>query len=46
MVSNKRLRSILKELDIAPKNMSSTGLRHNYCSLLLVKGVDIGRLLN
>ncbi len=38
---NKRLRSILKELDIAPKNMSSTGLRHSYCSLLLAKGVDI-----
>lgn len=38
---NKRLRSILKELDITPKNMSSTGLRHSYCSLLLAKGVDI-----
>ncbi|WP_315680654.1 tyrosine-type recombinase/integrase [Streptococcus mutans] len=31
----------MKELDIAPKNMSSTGLRHSYCSLLLAKGVDI-----
>ena len=38
---NKHLRSILKELDIVPKNMSSTGLRHSYCSLLLAKGVDI-----
>ncbi|MCB4929312.1 site-specific integrase [Streptococcus mutans] len=38
---NKRLRRILKKLDIVPKNMSSTGLRHSYCSLLLAKGVDI-----
>ncbi|WP_193754110.1 site-specific integrase [Streptococcus mutans] len=38
---NKRLRSILQKLDIEPKTMSSTGLRHSYCSMLLAKGVDI-----
>ncbi|MCB5027753.1 site-specific integrase [Streptococcus mutans] len=38
---NKHLRSILQKLDIEPKTMSSTGLRHSYCSMLLAKGVDI-----
>ncbi|MEX2785411.1 tyrosine-type recombinase/integrase [Streptococcus sp. H49] len=38
---NKHLRSILEKLDISPKNMSSTGLRHSYCSLLLASGIDI-----
>ena len=38
---NKHLKQILKTLKIHPKNMTSTGLRHTYCSIMLAMGVDI-----
>lgn len=38
---NKHLKQILKTLKIHPENMTSTGLRHTYCSTMLAKGVDI-----
>lgn len=38
---NKHLKQILKSLRIFPKNMTSTGLRHTYCSTMLAMGVDI-----
>ena len=38
---NKWLKSILQELNIKPLNMTSTGLRHSYCSSLLAMGIDI-----
>ena len=38
---NKHLKQILKTLKIHPKNMTSTGLRHTYCSTMLAKGIDI-----
>lgn len=38
---NKHLKQILKTLRIFPQNMTSTGLRHTYCSTMLTMGVDI-----
>lgn len=38
---NKHLKQILETLKIHPKNMTSTGLRHTYCSIMLAMGVDI-----
>lgn len=38
---NKHLKQILKTLRIYPQNMTSTGLRHTYCSTMLAMGVDI-----
>ena len=38
---NKHLKQILKKLKIHPENMTSTGLRHTYCSTMLAKGIDI-----
>lgn len=38
---NKHLKQILKTLKIHPENMTSTGLRHTYCSTMLAKGIDI-----
>lgn len=38
---NKHLKQILKTLLIFPTNMTSTGLRHTYCSTMLAMGVDI-----
>lgn len=38
---NKHLKQILKMLRIFPNNMTSTGLRHTYCSTMLAMGVDI-----
>ncbi len=38
---NKHLKQILKTLKIHPKTMTSTGLRHTYCSTMLAKGIDI-----
>lgn len=38
---NKFLQSILGELDIQPKNMTCTGNRHTYASILLSEGIDI-----
>ena len=38
---NKHLKQILKTLKIHPKHMTSTGLRHTYCSIMLAMGVDI-----
>ena len=38
---NKHLKQILKTLKIHPQNMTSTGLRHTYCSTMLAMGVDI-----
>ena len=37
---NKHLKQILKNLKIYPQNMTSTGLRHTYCSTMLAMGVD------
>ena len=37
---NKHLKQILKTLRIFPQNMTSTGLRHTYCSTMLAMGVD------
>ena len=38
---NKHLKQILKTLRIFPQNLTSTGLRHTYCSTMLAMGVDI-----
>ena len=38
---NKHLKQILKTLKIHPQTMTSTGLRHTYCSTMLAMGVDI-----
>lgn len=38
---NKHLRQVLKKLNITPRKMTSTGLRHTYCSTMLAKGIDI-----
>ncbi|MEY8700965.1 site-specific integrase [Streptococcus ferus] len=38
---NKWLKKILQELAIEPVNLTSTGLRHTYCSYLLAKNIDI-----
>lgn len=38
---NKHLKQILKTLKIYPENMTSTDLRHTYCSTMLAMGVDI-----
>lgn len=38
---NKHLRQVLKKLNITPHEMTSTGLRHTYCSTMLAKGIDI-----
>lgn len=38
---NKYLRKTLTELSIEPYNLSSTGIRHTYASLLLSYGIDI-----
>ena len=38
---NKHLKQILKDLKIYPQTMTSTGLRHTYCSTMLGMGVDI-----
>ncbi|MEW4354972.1 site-specific integrase [Streptococcus pneumoniae] len=38
---NKHLKQILKDLRIFPNTMTSTGLRHTYCSTMLAMGVDI-----
>uniref|UniRef100_UPI0020010EB7 tyrosine-type recombinase/integrase n=1 Tax=Streptococcus anginosus TaxID=1328 RepID=UPI0020010EB7 len=38
---NKQLKKILSELSITPSNMTSSGLRHSYCSSLLAMGIDI-----
>lgn len=38
---NKHLKKILKTLKIHPQTMTSTGLRHTYCSTMLAKGIDI-----
>ena len=38
---NKHLKQILKTLKIHPRTMTSTGLRHTYCSTMLAKGIDI-----
>lgn len=38
---NKHLKQILKDLKIYPQTMTSTGLRHTYCSTMLAMGVDI-----
>lgn len=38
---NKHLRQVLKKLNITPREMTSTGLRHTYCSTMLAKGIDI-----
>lgn len=38
---NKYLRLVLKKQQIKPYNLTATGLRHTYASILLAKGVDI-----
>lgn len=38
---NKFLQSILKEFDIQPQNMTCTGSRHTYTSILLSEDIDI-----
>ena len=38
---NKHLRQVLKKLNIKPYQMTSTALRHTYCSTMLAKGIDI-----
>lgn len=43
---NKKLRSFLEELNIKPYNLTATGLRHTYASILLAKGIDIWVVAN
>ncbi|WP_307976757.1 site-specific integrase [uncultured Streptococcus sp.] len=38
---NKHLRELLKELKIAPYDLSATGVRHTYASIMLGYGIDI-----
>lgn len=38
---NKHLRQLLQRLKIEPYNLSSTGIRHTYASILLAYGIDI-----
>lgn len=38
---NKALRLILQEQEITPLNMSATGIRHTYASIMLALGIDI-----
>ena len=38
---NKYLQSILEKLDIFPQNMTCTGNRHTYASILLSEDIDI-----
>ena len=38
---NQSLQSILKKLEIFPYNLTATGIRHTYASMLLAKGIDI-----
>lgn len=38
---NKHLKQVLSDLRIYPSTMTSTGLRHTYCSTMLAMGVDI-----
>lgn len=38
---NKYLKQVLKDLKIFPNKMTSTGLRHTYCSTMLASGIDI-----
>lgn len=38
---NKHLQSILKKLDITPLNLTCTGNRHTYASILISEGIDL-----
>lgn len=38
---NKQLQTILDELNVEPKNMTCTGNRHTYASILLSEDIDI-----
>ncbi|MGT2683334.1 tyrosine-type recombinase/integrase [Streptococcus porci] len=38
---NKHLKQVLSDLRIYPSTMTSTGLRHTYCSTMLAMGVNI-----
>ncbi|MFZ2915587.1 MAG: tyrosine-type recombinase/integrase, partial [Streptococcus suis] len=38
---NRHLRELLKELQIAPYDLSATGIRHTYASIMLAYGIDI-----
>ncbi|MDY2963160.1 tyrosine-type recombinase/integrase [Streptococcus dysgalactiae] len=38
---NKHLRQLLHSLRIEPYNLSPTGMRHTYASILLTHGIDI-----
>lgn len=38
---NRYLRKMLKKLNIPPYNLSATGIRHTYASILLAYGIDI-----
>ncbi|MDY3023820.1 tyrosine-type recombinase/integrase [Streptococcus hyovaginalis] len=38
---NKQLQAFLKDLNITPKNMTCTGNRHTYASILLSENIDI-----
>ena len=38
---NKRLREHLKKLELKPLDLSATGIRHTYASVMLGYGIDI-----
>lgn len=38
---NKQLRELLKHLKISPYDLSATGIRHTYASIMLAYGIDI-----
>ncbi|WP_343092282.1 site-specific integrase [Streptococcus sanguinis] len=41
---NKYLRSVLQKLEIKPDNMTATGIRHTYISVMLSQNIDIWTL--
>ncbi|MFV8045103.1 tyrosine-type recombinase/integrase, partial [Streptococcus pluranimalium] len=38
---NRSLRQTMEDINIKPKNLSSTGLRHTYASMMLSQDIDI-----
>lgn len=40
-IVNKYLRELLEQLQIAPYDLSATGIRHTYASIMLAYGIDI-----
>ena len=43
---NKQLRQILQDNSVRPYNLSTTGIRHTYASILLAKDIDIWIVAN